>query len=75
VLCPGLTIKFLDKNTGIKLEWCYEDGLKDYLIDAVKQFTCLPEQPFVGSFSSEQSAVDWALCWLPEGASASPNPM
>ena len=27
VLCPGLTIKFLDKNTGIKLEWCYEDGL------------------------------------------------
>jgi topoisomerase-4 subunit B len=44
-----------------------EDGLKDYLIDAVKQFTCLPEQPFVGSFSSEQSAVDWALCWLPKG--------
>ena len=36
VLCPGLTIKFLDKNTGIKLEWCYEDGLKDYLVDAVK---------------------------------------
>ena len=28
VLCPGLTIKFLDKNTGIKLEWCYEDGLR-----------------------------------------------
>ncbi|TEY51309.1 DNA topoisomerase IV subunit B [Aeromonas veronii] len=67
VLCPGLTIKFLDKNTGIKLEWCYEDGLKDYLVDAVKQFTCLPEQPFIGSFSSEQSAVDWALCWLPAG--------
>ncbi|MGL5775041.1 MAG: ATP-binding protein, partial [Aeromonas veronii] len=67
VLCPGLTIKFLDKNTGIKFEWCYEDGLKDYLVDAVKQYTCLPEQPFIGSFSSEQSAVDWALCWLPEG--------
>ena len=25
-----------------------------------KQFTCLPEQPFVGAFSTDQSAVDWA---------------
>ena len=47
--------------------WCYEDGLKDYLIDAVKQFTCLPEQPFVGSFSSEQSAVDWACAGCRKG--------
>ena len=32
----------------------------------VPAFTDL-EEPFTGSLSTEQSAVDWALCWLPEG--------
>ncbi len=67
VLCPGLTISFEDKQSGERQEWCYEDGLRDYLIDTVKESLRLPEQPFTGSISTDQSAVDWALCWLPEG--------
>ncbi|GAB3236534.1 DNA topoisomerase IV subunit B [Pseudaeromonas pectinilytica] len=67
VLCPGLTISFEDKQSGERQEWCYQDGLRDYLIDTVKESVCLPEQPFTGSLSTEQSAIDWALCWLPEG--------
>jgi topoisomerase-4 subunit B len=67
VLCPGLTIKFIDKNEDKKYEWCFEDGLTDYLIDSVKDYVSLPEQPFVGCFSSQLEAADWAVTWLTEG--------
>ena len=67
VLCPGLTIKFHDKNEDKKYEWCYEDGLTDYLIDSVKDYVSLPEQPFVGSFTSQHEAAEWAVTWLTEG--------
>ena len=36
VLCPGLRIKFVNKQTKETQEWFYETGLKDYLIEAVK---------------------------------------
>ncbi|TRX53880.1 DNA topoisomerase IV subunit B [Thalassomonas sp. M1454] len=67
VLCPGLTIKFHDKNTGNKEVWCYQNGLEDYLKEAIKGYVNLPEQPFVGAFSAKNEAVDWAVSWLPEG--------
>lgn len=67
VLCPGLTIKFKDKVNKKDHQWCYQDGLKDYLTEAVKDWNCLPESPFIGAFSANTEAADWALCWLPEG--------
>ena len=67
VLCPGLNIKFKDKVNNDEHEWCYQDGLTDYLIEAVKGWTCLPDLPFVGAFSATTEAANWALCWLPEG--------
>ncbi|NQX87879.1 MAG: DNA topoisomerase IV subunit B [Halioglobus sp.] len=67
VLCPGLTVKFKDEKKKESEEWCYEDGIRDYLADATIDFPVIPEEPFVGSFSSNNSAVDWALQWLPEG--------
>ena len=67
VLCPGLHITFTDEAKGETEEWYYEDGIRDYLVDAIKDFVCLPEEPFLGEFKSENEAVDWALCWLPEG--------
>ncbi|CAH0534392.1 DNA topoisomerase 4 subunit B [Vibrio stylophorae] len=67
VLCPGLTIVFQDKVNDQRHEWFFEDGLRDYLSDAVKEFVCLPEQPFTGEFSAQGEAADWAVVWLPEG--------
>ncbi|MFT5162403.1 MAG: topoisomerase-4 subunit B [Alteromonadaceae bacterium] len=67
VLCPGLKIKFNDKVNNNVYEWCFLDGLKDYLIDAVKDWECLPKEPFIGAFAGNNEAVDWALLWLPEG--------
>ena len=67
VLCPGLTIHFEDRVNQQVYDWCYQDGLRDYLLDNLKDVIRLPEQPFTGQFSADNSAVDWALCWLPEG--------
>lgn len=67
VLCPGLRITFHDEQSGEKEEWFYEDGLKDYILSATQGWPVLPELPFMGSFSGETEAVDWAVQWLPEG--------
>lgn len=67
VLCPGLKIKFNNKQTKENHEWFYQDGLKDYLVDSVKGYVNLPEDPFVGAFAGNLEAADWAVTWLPEG--------
>jgi topoisomerase IV subunit B len=67
VLCPGLEIVFTNKIADETVRWCYEDGLKDYLLEGVKGYTLLPEEPFTGVFTSQIEAADWALLWLPEG--------
>ncbi len=67
VLCPGLKISFLDEKSAEQHDWYYEDGLTDYLANATRGFTVVPQAPFVGSFSGNSEAVDWAVQWLPEG--------
>ncbi|MFC0972634.1 DNA topoisomerase IV subunit B [Pasteurella multocida] len=67
VLCSGLEIKFIDKINQTEDYWCYEDGLADYLSEAVNGLETLPETPFIGDFKGDTEAVSWALLWLPEG--------
>lgn len=68
VLCPGLRIQFVDKVNNAKQEWYFEDGLRDYLYQAVQEYPCIPEKaPFTGTFSANHEAADWAVMWLPEG--------
>ena len=67
VLCSGLEIKFIDKVNDTEETWLYQDGLNDYLMEAVNGLVTLPEQPFIGEFKGEKEAVSWALLWLPEG--------
>ena len=68
VLCPGLRIRFDNKIAKDSTEWHYEDGLKDYLHQSVKEFITLPDDtPFVGNFAGNEEAADWAVIWLPEG--------
>jgi len=62
-----LHITFTEEAKNETEEWYYEDGIRDYLINAISEFENLPEEPFLGEFKSEDEAVDWALCWLPEG--------
>jgi len=67
VLCPGLHIRFFREGEQDHEEWCYEDGLRDYLVDALQGVSLLPEEPFVGSSTGNDEAADWAVAWLPDG--------
>lgn len=67
VLCPGLHMRFYNENTDEREEWYFEDGLKAYLSNALIEQPCLPEEPFVGHFASEEETVDWAVTFLLEG--------
>jgi topoisomerase-4 subunit B len=71
VLCSGLNVRFIDntvsKEKSLSEQWCFEDGLSDYLIQATAEFETLPTEPFVGSVQGNDEAVDWAIQWLPEG--------
>jgi topoisomerase-4 subunit B len=66
VLCPGLHVSFHDEHTGTTEEWHYEQGLSHYLMEAVGKSEHIPEEPFIGSFASNNEMVDWAAIWLPE---------
>jgi topoisomerase IV subunit B len=70
VLCPGLAVSFHDEVTGERVDWCYEAGLRDYLVEAVAGFERVPEEPFMGSIAGQTEAADWAVVWLPEGGEA-----
>ncbi len=70
VLCPGLLVRFWEEASGEEIEWQYEDGLKDYLLDELQSVPTLPDEPFIGSMSGNSEAADWAVVWLPEGGEA-----
>lgn len=70
VLCPGLAVALFDEATGERANWCYEDGLRDYLrgeLTADGAREVLPPELFVGSLKKDTEVVDWAVAWVPEG--------
>ncbi|HKK14516.1 MAG TPA: DNA topoisomerase IV subunit B [Gammaproteobacteria bacterium] len=67
VLCPGLQVRFRDEAGGEEVQWQYEQGLRDYLLDALEEAERLPAEPFVGDFQGNREAAEWAVVWLPEG--------
>lgn len=67
VLCPGLKVRFSDETGEESEEWYYEDGLPDYLASNTRELETLPKEPFVGHYSGNTEAVDWAVQWLPDG--------
>jgi len=68
VLCPGLHVTFTDEASGKTEEWYYENGLSNYLEEAIGNAERLPDEPLIGSFSSDNEAVDWAAVWLTDGS-------
>ncbi len=66
VLCPGLHVGFTNDISGEYEEWYYQDGLKDYLVDSLKDNELLSFDPFVGEFKGNAETVTWAVTWLPE---------
>jgi topoisomerase-4 subunit B len=67
VLCPGLEVILYDEKSGDKETWQYQAGLRDYLVDALGDTPCIPEQPFTGNLEGHTETAEWALLWMPEG--------
>jgi topoisomerase-4 subunit B len=65
VLCPGLRIAFhSEEEPGEDQEWCYEEGLADYLVDELAGQELVPPAPFVGHLQGGGEEVDWAVGWV-----------
>ncbi len=67
VLCPGLKVTFEVEKTKESVEWHYQDGLSDYLMEALAGYELLPQQPYVNALKGDHEAVEWAILWLPQG--------
>ena len=63
VLCPGLDVRLEVEKPKEKMRWQYSGGLEEYLLEALEEGACLPEQPFTGSLRGKREAVEWALVW------------
>ncbi len=70
VLCPGLRISFIEEESGEETVWYYEDGLTDYLRDALTGRDRVPDPPFTGSLAAQHEAAEWAVTWLTEPGDA-----
>ena len=68
VLCPGLSMTFINKATSEEMHWCYEKGLADYLSQSLP-VDCFPQEPFTGEYRSDDATVDWALAWSSSASS------
>ena len=62
VLCSGLAVTFINKQTDETHHWCYEKGLANYLCQSLT-VDYFPEVPFSGDSTSEEGAVEWAVLW------------
>jgi len=65
VLCSGLRLRFVNESDpSDDEEWCYEDGLEDYLSGELADLERVPERPIVGRHPEADREVDWAVAWL-----------
>jgi topoisomerase-4 subunit B len=70
VLCPGLTVTLTDEASGEREQWCYADGLRDYLLESVAGQQVLPAEGFTGQMKAPDGGraqeVAWAVVWATE---------
>ncbi len=64
VLCPGLNIQLFDeKDPANNADWCYEDGLSDYVKTALTDSELIPEEGFRDKGVSDEEEVEWMVVW------------
>lgn len=70
VLCPGLKILLQVEAPEERIEWCYQNGLQEYLLDRIGDVEIFPQQPFMANMAASHEAVEWGIVWtadsLPE---------
>lgn len=67
VLCPGLRVIFhSEQDSADDAQWCYEQGLGQYLVETLDDHVFLPAVPFVGHTVGGGEEVEWAVVWQPD---------
>jgi topoisomerase-4 subunit B len=66
VLCPGLKIVLHSELSDEHYEWCYQNGLQEYLLDRVGDVEIFPQQPFMANMAASNEAVEWGIVWTPD---------
>jgi len=69
VLCPGLRIVLNSELSDERFEWCYQNGLQEYLLDRIGDVEFLPQQPFLAQMAARSEAVEWGIVWTLESLS------
>ncbi len=69
VLCPGLNISLHVEATNESWNWCYAEGLKEYLLDRIGEVEIHPESPFMTHSSAANEAAEWGIVWTLESQS------
>ncbi|MCU4539070.1 DNA topoisomerase IV subunit B [Acinetobacter bereziniae] len=67
VLAAGLQINYIDQINDEKIEWQFENGLVDYLMDELQDREIIPEPAFVATGEAERASAEFAICWNTEG--------
>jgi topoisomerase-4 subunit B len=73
VLCPGLKISLQSELTDERFEWCYQNGLQEYLLDRVGDVEIFPQSPFMANMAASNEAVEWGILWTAECLSETIN--
>jgi len=63
VLCPGLKLSLMSEQADEEWEWCYQNGLKEYLLDRIGDAEICPEIPFMAESVATTEAVEWGIVW------------
>jgi topoisomerase IV subunit B len=66
VLCPGLKIALNSELSDEQFEWCYQNGLQEYLLDRVGDVEIFPQVPFMANMAASNEAVEWGIIWTPD---------
>ena len=67
VLAAGLQIVYVDQINNEKIEWQFENGLVDYLMDELQDRDIIPCPAFVAIGEAERASAEFAICWNAEG--------
>lgn len=67
VLLAGLVVEYIDEIQQEHITWQFENGLVDYLQDAVQQHEILPNPLFSAQGQIEKTHCEFAVCWNVDG--------
>lgn len=63
VLSAGLDIHYIDQMNNETIQWQFENGLVDYLMDELQDREILPTPAFVTQGQAERASCEFALSW------------